>query len=98
MDEFGAINVDERSRLLEDSWTRDERTGGYAKDDRNTPSVKVFSGIAENTKTSEEPGTVQEVTHTTTPDGIRLRSRILGRVEADHEPRKKDLLLDEDDL
>jgi hypothetical protein len=98
MDQFGAINVDERARLLEDSWSRDERTYQNTRENRNEPSVKVFSGIAENTKTSEEPGTIQEVTQTTRPDGVRTQSRIIGRVERDHEPQEKDTLMNEDEL
>jgi hypothetical protein len=98
MDQFGAINVDERARLLEDSWSRDERTYQNTRENRNEPSVKVFSGIAENTKTSEEPGTVQEVTQTARPDGVRTQSRIIGRVEPDHEPQEKDTLMNEDEL
>jgi hypothetical protein len=37
LDSFGAVDVGERSRILEDSLTREDRTKGYATADRSTP-------------------------------------------------------------
>jgi hypothetical protein len=64
LDAYGAINVEERARVLEDSWTRQDRQIN-AKDARERPD----SAYKEPTvKTTESP----------TP-GILIRSRIVDR-------------------
>jgi hypothetical protein len=77
MDAYGAINVDERSMMLEDSLTREDRTGGYTHSD-DTPQVKTFPGIAENEKPS---GFQTERTFLSDSAGnnIRVHSRIVDR-------------------
>jgi hypothetical protein len=74
LDACGAINVDERARLLEDSWTRQDRTAGYGN-----AEVKVFPGVGEYDQTSETPADQQ--THIeerfVSTEGVRIRSRIV---------------------
>lgn len=80
LDACGALNVDERSRMLEDSWTRDERTSGYSKkEDVETPEVKVFPGVGEHEqptviKTVESPAIQPEQR-----ESVRIKSRIIER-------------------
>jgi hypothetical protein len=77
MDAYGAINVDERSVMLEDSLTREDRTSGHKRSD-DTPQVKSFPGIAENERPS---GFQTERTVISRPAGenIRVHSRIVDR-------------------
>jgi hypothetical protein len=78
LDQCGAINVDERARTLEDSWTRDDRTR-KSKPGTETPEVRTFPGIAEHEQPSdttvERSAAVQPVQR----ESIRLRSRIIER-------------------
>jgi hypothetical protein len=73
----GALDVNERSRILEDSLTRQDRTGGY---DRNeSVQLKIFPGIAENEKpsgTTVEKSSVSDVEH----GGVKMHSRIVERI------------------
>lgn len=80
LDACGAINVDERTRMLEDSWTRDERTGGYSKkEEGQTPEIKVFPAIAEH----EQPTTIRSEESTAIQpeqrESVRIKSRIIER-------------------
>lgn len=83
MDAYGAINVDERSVMLEDSLTREDRTGGYTRSD-DTPQVKRFPGIAENERPS---GFQTERTSLSgsAGDTIRVHSRIVDRTTGGEE-------------
>jgi hypothetical protein len=75
MDGSGAINVDERARLLEDSWTRHDRTAGYGDQ-----SVKVFPGVAEYDKTDEPAPQDTHIEERTVSTGeVRVHSRIIDR-------------------
>lgn len=76
LDACGAINVDERAKLLEDSWTRQDRTAGYGNAD-----VKVFPGVGEYDEISGSPvdrGTQVEERFVST-EGAKVRSRIVER-------------------
>lgn len=75
MDAGGAINVDERARLLEDSWTRQDRMAGYGDQ-----SVKVFPGVAEYDKTDDPVSQDTRVEERIVSSGdVRVRSRIVER-------------------
>ena len=84
LDQCGAINVDERARTLEDSWTREDRTSGYAQN-RTGPSVKVYPGIAEYNNNFEKPD--DDLAHseqrTVETNNIRMQSRIIERSAGD---------------
>jgi hypothetical protein len=77
LDACGAINVDERARLLEDSLTRQDRTAGYQND------VKVFTGIAENEKSDKPVEGPHIGDRFIANENIRIRSRIVDRPEGD---------------
>jgi hypothetical protein len=89
LNSFGAIDVNERSRLLEDSFTREDRTGGYDKN--QNIQVKTFSGIAEHEKPS---GTMVEKPSASDMErgGVRMHSRIVERtipgVDTTHEEER----------
>lgn len=74
LDVCGALNIDERARLLEDSWTRQDRTAGYGN-----AEVKVFPGVAEYDKDSTIPAdqrtNIEERFVST--GGVSVRSRIV---------------------
>lgn len=80
LDASGAVNVNERATLLEDSWTRQERTAGYGN-----PEVKVFPGVAEYDKTDEP---VDQSTHVedrlASSGDVHVRSRIVERPAGDN--------------
>jgi hypothetical protein len=76
LNSLGAINVNERSRLLEDSLSREDRTSGYNKD--ADVQIKTFPGIGENEKpsgTMVEKSSVADTAH----GGVRMHSRIVER-------------------
>jgi hypothetical protein len=77
MDAYGAINVDERSVMLEDSLTRQDRTGGYTRSE-DTPEVKSFPGIAENERPSGFQ-TERTIISGSAGENIRVHSRIVDR-------------------
>jgi hypothetical protein len=73
LDICGAINVDERAKLLEDSMTRQDRTAGYQNE------IKVFPGIAEHKK-SEIPDEGPHIgDRFIANENVRIRSRIVDR-------------------
>ena len=84
LDQCGAINVDERARTLEDSWTREDRTGGYSQN-RTGPSVKVYPGIAEYNNNFEKPGDdkIRSEERTVETNNMRMQSRIIERPAGD---------------
>lgn len=88
LDACGAINVDDRARKLEDSWTRDERTSGYSKREGETPEVKRFSGIAEHeqpTLVHTEESTVMQPEQR---ESVRIKSRIIERPVSNGTPAR----------
>ncbi len=80
LDASGAINVNERATLLEDSWTRQDRTAGYGN-----PEIKVFPGVAEYDKLDEP---IDQTTHTenrmASSGDANVRSRIVDRPAGDN--------------
>ncbi|MBT1699197.1 hypothetical protein KK083_20035 [Fulvivirgaceae bacterium PWU4] len=88
LDRCGAINVDERARLLEDSWTRDDRTRRSAGED--APAVRTYPGVAEHEQpadsTLERSTTIQPQQR----ESLRLHSRIIERPVDSGQPVQKD--------
>lgn len=80
LDASGAINVNDRATLLEDSWTRQDRTAGYGN-----PEVKIFPGVAEYDKTDEPVDQDTRVEDRVASSGdVRVRSRIVDRPAGDN--------------
>jgi hypothetical protein len=76
LNSLGAINVNERARTLEDSMTREDRTGGYNTNEHI--QVKAFPGIAEHDKPS---GMIMEKSSMSDErvGGVKMHSRIVER-------------------
>jgi hypothetical protein len=76
LDRCGAINVDERLRTLEDSWTRDDRT---RKTGTESPEVRTFTGVAEHEQPSDTRIERSDAIQPVQRESIRIRSRIVER-------------------
>jgi hypothetical protein len=78
LDACGAINVDERARMLEDGMTREDRK---LDPQDQQPKVKVFPGVAEYSHASE-PSSNDEIRvdeRSAASENVRVKSRIVER-------------------
>ena len=87
LDDCGALNVRERSRMLEDGMTRDERLHGSG------PEIRVYPGINESDKDATPAQLENE--RLGRKDSRRSNSSIIERSSATYSrPRENDYLND----